>query len=106
MRNCHFVSTTSRVFGNRQDSRFVAGTRGGHAIALTHSIPAWHWYAAEAAWCAASMQRALKQACSRLVQVMKRRLVVGVYSPVSVSPVSLVELDTVRPVPPASVGLV
>jgi hypothetical protein len=97
MRNRHIVSTTSRVFGNRQDSRFVAGTRGGHAIALAHSIPAWHLYAGWAAWCAMAMPRALKQACSRLVR--RKRLV-------SVTVVPVVERISDRPVPPASVGLV
>lgn len=98
MRNRQFVSTTSRVLGNRQDSRFVAGTNGGHAIALAHSTPAWHLYAEWAAWCSMYMERAMKQACSSLVR--RKRPVVGV------TPVPVVDRKTRRPVPPASVGLV
>lgn len=100
MRNCQLVSTNSRVLGNRQDSRFVAGTQGGHAIALAHSIPAWRLYAAQAAYCAFGMECAMKQAFTRLVRATKR-LTVGVSSPAPV-----VDRESDRPAPPASVGLV
>lgn len=98
MRTQFNANTTSRVLGNRQDSRFVTVTNSGHAIALTHSIPAWHWYAAAAEMRATAMKRALKSACRALTG---RLASVRVRMP---SPV--VDRSSDRPAPPACVSLV
>lgn len=96
MRTQFYANTISRVFGNRQDSRIVAGTRNGHVMALAHALPAWHLYAAQAAWCASIIEDAMKQACTGMARRLTRSS--------AGSPSPVVERVRVRLVPSVSVG--
>jgi hypothetical protein len=74
MRTPLFARTTSRVLGNRQDSRLVAGMSSGHAVALAHSLPAWLANAGLAPWCVMVIQRAAEQASLRITGTFPRAL--------------------------------
>lgn len=99
MRNVIDAITTSRFFANSQDSRIVAGTRIDHAPTLVHALPAWRLYAAQAAWCASAIERAMKSASASMARRLKRSVRSG-------SPVAVVERVGVQPAPGASVGRV
>jgi len=94
MRTQFNANTISRVFGNRQDSRVVAGTRIGNVMLLAHALPAWHRYAAQAAWCASKFEDAMKQACTGMARRLTR---------ISASTPLPVERVSVRPAPSVSV---